>query len=372
MRKKTIRNVINKAPAKTKAKMTDIAAMGPEPASQGDKFDPTTINMIRAYNWYNYYFEPKDARKWVVDYMKLANRVFKKADVENFAKVESKNVPLWLCVNARMLMEGCSMPEGTHAKTHTRIKELLKTVVVEKKKKTAVSNVTPLREYPLIADLDEILDQFYNSDFKYFDPQIYDLMKDKGYKPNDAMIAYRYYSGILLDLYENKEGHERLKRKNRSNYEKFLEAILADLKLYATNEKTVRKARKPRARKVKSATQLVEKVKFKAEDRKLKLASLHPEKIIGAGGVWLYNTKYKKLTRLVAAKGKKLSIKGMTIINLDPSQCVFKRMRHPDSIHEMLKGTPTALLREYRQLKTKEGAANGRLGAETMILKVLK
>jgi len=77
MRKKTLRTVINKTPAKSKAKMVDISAMGPEPASQGNKFDASRINMIRAYNWYNYYYEVADARKWVVEYMKVANKVFK-------------------------------------------------------------------------------------------------------------------------------------------------------------------------------------------------------------------------------------------------------------------------------------------------------
>ena len=250
------------------------------------------------------------------------------------------------------------------------LKELLKTVVPVKKVET--TNVVPLREYPLLASLDEMLDEFYKGEFNFFNPEVYQHLKDSGYKPNDAMIAYRYYAGILLDLIESKEGYEHLKRKKRSNYIKFLEAILDDLKLFATNERTIRKTRKPRTRKVKSASQLAANVKFKDEDRALKLGSMHPEKIIESGSVWLYNTKYKKLTYIVAENGKKLSIKGQTIINMDSGKSVFKRLRKPQELNEMIKGTPAKVLREFKKLRTKAAPATGRLNAETMILKVSK
>lgn len=373
MKRKAIRGAISKAQTKRKSHFSDIAAMGPEPASQGKKFEPTKINMLRAYNWYNYYYDVADARKWVVEYMKLANKIFTAQDVKHFSALPNKEVPLWVCVNARMLLSGCSMPDGTTAITHNRIKQAIELHRKEKEEAAPVANnVVVLREYPILATLDELLDQFYNGDFKYFAPGVYDLIKDAGYKTNDAIIAYKHYADLLLEVIEAGEGYDHLGKRKLNAYEKFLEEILSDLKLFATNERTVRKTRKPRARKVKSANQLVAKVKFKAEDRAMKLAGLHPEKLIGMNAAWLFNTKYRKLTYVVAAEGKTLSVKGTTIINIDPEKTVFKRLRKPEILHEMLKGTPAKMLREFKKVKTKEDVANGRLNAETMILKVVK
>ena len=373
MKRKLIRSSISKAQTKRKSKFSDISAMGVEPATQGKKFEPSKINMLRAYNWYNYYYEIADARKWVSEYMKVATKVFTAQDIKDFNAIPNKEVPLWLCVNARMLLSGCSMPDGTVASTHDRIKLGIKLNKKAKVEQAPVANnVVVLREYPILATLDELLDTFYSGDFKYFAPNAYDLIKDAGYKTNDAIVAYKHYSDLLLEVYEAGEGYDHLGKRKLNAYEKFLEEMLAELKLFANNERTVRKTRKPRARKVKSANQLVANVKFKAEDRAMKLAGLHPEKLVGMKAVWLFNTKYRKLTYVLAQEGKTLSVKGTTIINIDPDKTVFKRLRKPEILHEMLKGTPAKMLREFKKVKTKEDAGNGRLNAETMILKVVK
>lgn len=100
----------------------------------------------------------------------------------------------------------------------------------------------------------------------------------------------------------------------------------------------------------------------------LKLKSELPVKIVGASEVWIYNTKYKKL-QVYRSLGA-LSIKGTTILNYDVATSGAKTMRKPELVTGFAGMTKRTLGTEFKNMKTKESAVNGRINEECIILKV--
>lgn len=227
---------------------------------------------------------------------------------------------------------------------------------------------------PAIAGLDEKLDEFYNSNYKLCDTNAYNLITEGKFKPQEVRAASDLYQGLVNDLRDPKakEGYTHLKPRQKSNYITFLEKMIEDCQLFLGNSRKSSKVRKPRKKKIKSVDQLTAKVKFKAEDVSLKMVSVAPSTIVGAIGVWLFNTKTRRLTYLAAGGTGSLSIKGTTVIRFDPEISKQKKIRKPEWLQDVLSGTKASMLKSFGKLKTKEYVANGRINGDTLILKVIK
>ena len=146
--------------------------------------------------------------------------------------------------------------------------------------------------------------------------------------------------------------------------------IVEDCNRYFGNKVIVRK---PRKKKEKSAIQLIKSIKYKKEDNELKVVSIDPINIIGAQSLWLYNTKYKKLTVLNARGPAGLSVKGTTIINFDEPNSQSKTLRKPNEIiPKVLQSGKVVLKKLMTEIKTKESPANGRVNEDTILLKYTK
>lgn len=373
MRRRTVR-ISRKERAPRKPKFADRAYMGDEPASLGKKFNPTRMNVALAYNWYNYYFEAKDAKSWVLDFIKLGNQGkppkqrYTNEQVKAFARVDVDSVPMWLGASVKMLMAGCPMPEGTFESIHGRIAEILNKVPPELKKQAEVVQIPVSKDLPAIAKFEEILDEFYRTNYKTSTVVPYDVLKEMNAKPSDAVALYNYYKPLAEEVTKAGEGYDHIPTRTRNRYLAFLSKILEDAKLYSSNMRKSSKVRKPRKRKVKTADQITSKVKFKTEDTKLKLVSQAPSTIVGATAVWLFNTKYRTLTYLEG----QLSVKGTTIQGFDPKKSAKKKIRKPEILAAMMKLGKAATLKEFTKLKVKPARARGRINAETMILRVIK
>jgi hypothetical protein len=104
------------------------------------------------------------------------------------------------------------------------------------------------------------------------------------------------------------------------------------------------------------------------ESSELGIKSVIPEKIIGSSEVWVFNTKYKKLQvyRSVGALG----IKGTSILNYDVATSGSKTLRKPELVKGYADMTKRNLAQEFKNLKTKEAAVNGRINEDCVILRV--
>jgi hypothetical protein len=73
----------------------------------------------------------------------------------------------------------------------------------------------------------------------------------------------------------------------------------------------------------------------------------------------------------VAEGNKELSVKGSSIINYDPETSVWKKVRKPNEIvPKSVTSTKAQVKKLIDSLSSKESKMNGRLNAETIILKV--
>ena len=174
-----------------------------------------------------------------------------------------------------------------------------------------------------------------------------------------------------------KEGYGHFKKADVKKLFTAVESLLQALDFVI---ETAKATRAPRKSKPKSATKLVEKLKYLKIDNKFKLASISPDQIIGANELWVFNTKTRKLGKYIASNidpqgmqrdGSGLSVKGTTIQGYDESLSIQKTLRKPDVQLKEFKDSGKVKLRKFLDdIATTDTKLNGRCNPETVLLKV--
>jgi hypothetical protein len=104
----------------------------------------------------------------------------------------------------------------------------------------------------------------------------------------------------------------------------------------------------------------------------LKLVSVNPADIIGSKELWIYNTKSRKLGKYVAAEYQELGVKGTSITGFSEIQSICKTLRKPEEqVKAFLASSKVELRKFLENIKTTEIALNGRINADTILLKVI-
>jgi hypothetical protein len=180
------------------------------------------------------------------------------------------------------------------------------------------------------------------------------------------------------DMWEQlKEGYAHIKKADIAKYRKAIETVNAELDFIIDQAKATRKPRKPKAR---SASKVVEKLKFCKADDKYSLASIDPTTIVGANELWVFNVKTRKLGKYVASNvdpkglardGTGLSVKGTTIIGFDEKESIQKTLRKPEEQLKEFKAAGKVALRKFlEEINTTDTKLNGRCNPDTVLLKV--
>jgi hypothetical protein len=180
------------------------------------------------------------------------------------------------------------------------------------------------------------------------------------------------------DLWQQlKEGYAHVKKADIKKLRTAIEELRAALDFIIDSAKATRK---PRKAKPKSATKLVEKLKYLKTDEKFKLASISPDQIIGASELWVFNVKTRKLGKYVATNidptgmgrdGSGLQVKGTTIIGFDENLSVQKTLRKPEEQLRAFKAAGKVALRKFLdEINTTDTKLNGRCNPDTVLLKI--
>lgn len=180
------------------------------------------------------------------------------------------------------------------------------------------------------------------------------------------------------DMWEQlKEGYGHFKKADIKKLRTAIEELMTALDFVIESAKAVRK---PRKAKPKSASKLVEKLKYCKTDEKYKLASVSPDQIVGANELWVFNVKTRKLGKYVAAvidpkgmgrEGSGLQVKGTTITGFDPEQSVQKTLRKPEEQLKAFKAAGKVALRKFLDdINTTDTKLNGRCNPDTVLLKI--
>ena len=362
----------------------------------GEKF---TRHFHSAMGWYRLEKTNKELKPKVIDWMALNG--YDKEDIREFKKTKDSRCSLTVGSIAACLLRG--MPEvhegfNNGKDTAQWLRDQIAAIIKEGADDVDDSEDAPKVEKVVVAqpsiqdrmreaagamseELDYAIDSFI-TDPESFDPKafkIVNLLRGKGAKAAHARFIKNYFSfthGLLHELASGeadeqlREAYKHLPRKHVRKLIDFYDAIMAACDQIAAEQKVLKK---PRAKKIKPAEELVKKLKFKAVDDKLGAVSVPAAQLIGAQSAVVYNTKTRKLGVYVAKSSAGLNVKGTSIIDFT-DKSFQKTLRKPAEQIKEFKEQNTAKRVEtwFGKIKSVETVLNGRMNADIMILKVFK
>ena len=400
----------NKAAAKPKKKTVRATRRGTNKLP----LMPVKITWEGAKYYTHYEVESKEWLERVKTYIK---NNYDKTVVSNINKLPDWKVggkSHWTCTAYLLEANPTIVPDVYRTGIHKWILELAEegAVIAEAKKEEEKGKknvyVPTIQErirdqaYQQSEAIDEWLEGFI-TDRKNFDPNGFNFKKhflDMNVTQAHARKLKGFFEGEILDYKELERMPTAGQLKKMSEHEQDQWAQLkegyahlkkADIKLFVTAIENLLQAldfviesakatRTPRKAKPKSATKIVEKLKFAKTDDKYKLASIDPTLIVGANELWVFNTKTRKLGKYVAQNidpkgmgraGSGLQVKGTTIIGFDEAQSVQKTLRKPELQLKDFKAAGKVKLRKFmEEIATTDTKLNGRCNPDTILLKV--
>lgn len=242
-------------------------------------------------------------------------------------------------------------------------------------------------------EIDKWLDQFAD-DPKNFDPNGFDVKEhfsQKGVNQSHARKILKFYKFPLKEFrdlekipnnaqlkkledsesdmwHQLKEGYSKFRKTDLKKMLTALENIESACNYIISKSGSKKKKPKP-----KSASKLVEKLKYKSSDDNYEISSVDPTELIDSTEAWVFDTKTRRLTRYVAPKGQVLSVKGTSIVGFDEENSVSKTLKKPKNQLKELSNYGKVKSKKFmEELNTVSTKANGRMNNERIILKVYK
>jgi hypothetical protein len=349
--------------------------MGDEPIFSGQN---STLDYVKALSWYNYMTTVDEAREYLVDYL---TKVAAVDDAKRVKKLNDSQVPLTAAFLSRMIVRGYTPSQASKEYLWTTIKTVIENINNADDDETSdipkVSIQDRMRErmHDIIAEVEGLIDDYYFSQDKNF--SFYNWLQS-----NSIPVAYiqsiisklKPYIEELQEAYlgkdeQLKEGYRYYKKIDLKNNMSFIENMINDAERYANVTKKTRKIRKPRAV---SIEKKFKTFKYQKEDNTFKIASVTPEKIVGAQELWAFNTKYKTLTVFRALDRGGLDVKGASIIKFDETSSFTMRTgRKPEEVVRKVLDGGKILLRKLDQELKNHAPLQSRINENTILLRIL-
>ena len=377
-----------KAPREKRIAFADEKYTGSEPEWDTEAAlamdDATFDNRLRrCFYYYNYHYSQKDCKKHVVEWVQK-QKDFSKEDIKAYIRSSDRSTSMTAC--SLIMAHRRGMPlKARHIEFLTEtIREAISTAepeVVETAEGDTPKAYVPTiqdrlneKTSELIGELEGMFDDVVTNTATKFKP--YDWFQSN----NVVQSQLGKYEGLFrkrkeeLELAQSKkddqvrEGYSHFKAADFKRLIAWIDDLLSAVEQYRGVKKATKKAR---VKKAPSKEKLVAKLKYAKDDKALKVVSINPADIVGASELWIYNTKTRKLGKYVAASYQTLGIKGTSIVGFDTDKSVSKTLRKPeDQLKEFAKAGKIALRTFLKDIKAVEVKLNGRIGTDTLLLRV--
>lgn len=366
--------------------LVDEKYTGPEPVwdtERAAQFDDATFDNIlrRAFFYYNYFYNQKDLKKYVIEWMK-AQGTYTKDDIKAYERAGDRALPMTVCSLIKAHKQG--MPfRGRHVEYITTelarvIREAdpeVEETVAEDKPKAYVPTIQDRMNEKTAETIGELEGHYDEMDAKF---KHYDFLVSNNV-PQSQLSKYEdVYTARKAELEEAqsgkdaqlKEGYSHMKAADFKKHYAWIDALTDAIAQYRNVKKATKKVRAPRAV---SKEKVVAKLKYAKENKELKIVSINPADIIGAQELWVYNAKTRKLGKYVADQLKgPLGVKGTTIIGYDEAKSTSKTLRKPEEkLKEFAKAGKIQLRKFLEEIKATETKLNGRISADVLLLKAV-
>lgn len=365
-----------------------------------DKF---TGHFRKSMEWYRLESSVKDLKPKLVEWMNTNG--YAKSDSDAIRKTKDKYFNGTMVGIAACLVKG--MPEihvgfnqgrDTAVWLRKEIEKVLKEGALDRdddedvpkieKPVVYVPNVPNIQERlreaagVMSEELDAAIDAWI-MDPETFDPKafkIVSLLRGKGAKAAHARYIKTFFTrgqGELLELASGnadeqlREAYKHNSRKNVNKLIAFYESIMDACDQIAAEAKVMKK---PRAKKVKPAEDLVKKLKFCIKDDKLGIVSVPPAQVIGAQGVAVFNVKTRKIGYYISKTSAGLGVKGTSLTDFSEKSFQKTLRKPPEQLKEFKEQNTQKRFETWfaKSVKTTETVLNGRFNEDTVILKVYK
>lgn len=374
-----------KKPVQRNPLLVDEKYTGPEPVwdtERAAQFDDATFDNIlrRAFFYYNYFYNQKDLKKYVIEWMK-AQGTYTKDDIKAFERTSDRALPMTVCSLIKAHKQG--MPfRGRHVEFITT--ELAKVIREADPEVEEIKDEKPKAYVPTIQDrmnektsetIGELEGHYDEMDAKF---KHYDFLVSNNV-PQSQLSKYEdLYVARKAELEEAqagkdpqlKEGYSHYKAADFKKHIAWIDALVDAVAQYRNVKKATKKVRAPRAV---SKEKVVSKLKYAKENKELKIVSVNPADIIGAQELWVYNAKTRKLGKYIAdpLRGP-LGVKGTGITGYDEAKSISKTLRKPEEkLKEFAKAGKVQLRKFIEDIKATETKLNGRISAEVLLLRVV-
>jgi len=335
------------------------------------------MRLSGALNWYSYYKDAKDSKKYLLEY--LSKNKYPKEDIALLVGLHENNYSNvgFVC---RLTERGLVLADHQQIWLVNRIKSLINLGLSAKeereiqledsKPKVNIQDRIQEQSNEFIGELEGYVDDYKVS----FSP--YEWMATNGVKAPHARKIVTHFSAKLDEpklVLSGKAGEDLdeayscFTKSNIKKFVAFIEQIVNDANRIVNNSKITRK---PKAKKNQPADKLVLKLQYKKEDMEFKLVSINPVEIIGAKQLWVFNTKTRKLGVYHAWTQSGLTIKGTSIHDYTDNSC-SKTLRKPADIFlELQKATERKYKLTFDGIKAAEQSLTGRINGDIILVKV--
>jgi hypothetical protein len=343
--------------------------MGEEPELKGLITDS---QLGKALNWYNAMTTVTECKEYTRDYLKSVKRDI---EAKQIMKVSDQLFPSTIGSLSRLMSRGCTLPDSSMVFFETKLKNSLTRIVEIDKpevvvEKASIQDRMKERTNDIIGDIEQIIDSgaafsLYEHLQKNQIPAMYASKIVEHYRPWLEELC-EAYQGECDQL---KEAYKHLTKKQLEARVLFINTIIEDAERYGDVTKKLRAPRKPRAV---SAEKKLKNFIYMKESNDYKIASISPDKILGAQELWTFNTKYKLLTVFRARGPAGLDVNRTTIIGYDESTTMTKRCgRKPEYFVDKVLNGGKLILRKIMDEAKGDAPLAARINEHTILLKVV-